>query len=76
MQALEAEAYGMRNLPESIPRGQKVNTICPEEFNQQGNRFVENAMRRMQTRFGSRLENSFVAEPDSTFYRNVYVREG
>ena len=47
----------------------------PEAFNQQGNRFVENAVRRMQTRFGDRLGSVFAAEPDGTFYGNVHVRE-
>ena len=35
---------------------------------------VENAVRRMQTRFGDRLDAAFAAEPDSTYYGNVHVR--
>lgn len=46
----------------------------PQGFNQNGNRFVENAVRRMQTRFGDRLDAAFAAEPDSTYYDNVHVR--
>lgn len=57
------------------PSRAKSEYDLPEEFNQQGNRFVENAVRRMQTKFGDRLESAFAAEPDGTFYGNVHVRE-
>lgn len=71
----QAEAYGTRSLRASHPSRAKSEYDLPEEFNQQGNRFVENAVRRMQTKFGDRLESAFAAEPDGTFYGNVHVRE-
>lgn len=43
----------------------------PIEFNQKGNKFVENAMRMMQTEFGTLTETVFAATPDSVYYGNV-----
>ncbi len=57
------------------PSRAKTEYDLPEGFNQKGNRFVENAVRRMQTRFGDRLEAVFAAEPDSTYYGNVHVHK-
>lgn len=45
----------------------------PAEFNQKGNLFVENAMRMMQTEFGTMTETVFAATPDSIYYGNVKV---
>lgn len=45
----------------------------PAEFNQDGNRFVENAVRMMQTEFGTITENAFATTPDSVYYGNVMV---
>lgn len=56
------------------PSRAKSEYDLPQGFNQKGNRFVENAVRRMQTRFGDRLDAAFAAEPDSTYYGNVHVR--
>lgn len=47
----------------------------PAEFNQTGNRFVENAMRMMQTEFGAITEIAFSTTPDSVYYGNVTVRK-
>lgn len=47
----------------------------PAEFNQKGNKFVENAMRMMQTEFGTITETVFATTPDSAYYGNVKVDE-
>lgn len=45
----------------------------PAEFNQKGNKFIENAMRMMQTEFGTMTETVFAATPDGIYYGNVKV---
>lgn len=45
----------------------------PAEFNQKGNKFVENAMRIMQTEFGTITEAVLATTPDSAYYGNVKV---
>ena len=47
----------------------------PAEFNQKGNKFVENAIRMMQTEFGTITETVFATTPDSAYYGNVKVDE-
>ena len=45
----------------------------PAEFNQKGNKFVENAIHMMRTEFGIMAEAVFATTPDSTYYGNVKV---
>ena len=55
------------------PSKVKKKYKMPAEFNQKGNMFVENAVRRMQTEFGDSIEAVFATTPDSTYYDKVEV---
>ncbi len=55
------------------PSRVKSEYPLPAEFNQEGNEFVENAMRMMQTEFGTITEAAFASIPDSTYFGNVTV---
>lgn len=63
------------NVSGKHPSRAKSEYTLPVEFNQKGNRFVPNAMKRMRSRFGDRTESAFGAVPDSTYYGNVSVRK-
>lgn len=59
--------------------GRKASTAkseydLPEAFNQRGNMFVSNAIKRMRARFGDHLEATFATLPSATFYRKVSVK--
>lgn len=58
------------------PSRAKSTYELPEEFNQHGNQFVENAMRRMRTQFGEYVEEAFREMPSSAVYGKVKVRGG
>ena len=58
------------------PSRAKTEYDLPDEFNQMGNQFVQNAMRIMQTDFGSMVEQTLQAIPDSAYHGNVRVTEG
>lgn len=45
----------------------------PDEFNQTGNQFVRNALRRAQTQFGGLVEAAFEALPDRMYWEKVRV---
>ena len=47
----------------------------PDAFNQQGNLFVDNALKRTQAKFGGHLESAFRTLPSAVFYRKVSVRK-
>ena len=55
------------------PSNAKTEYDLPEAFNQQGNEFIENAMRMMQTEFGELTELYMSTTPDSAYYGNVQV---
>ena len=57
------------------PSKAKANYALPDAFNQQGNRFVENAVRRMEGRFGKAVDAAFASMPDSVVYEKVRVDE-
>lgn len=57
------------------PSKAKSTYDLPDAFNQQGNQFVEDAMRRMQTQFGDAIDQAFVGMPDSVIYTKVRVDE-
>lgn len=48
----------------------------PDEFNQKGNLFVENALCMMRKEFGEETENVFSGMSDSAYYKNVQVTDG
>lgn len=58
------------------PSRAKTEYNLPAEFNQKGNQFVENAIRMMQTEFGSNIETAFATTPDSIYYTKVEVTKG
>lgn len=58
------------------PSRAKSTYALPDAFNQQGNQFVLDAMRRMQTRFGDAVEQAFREMPDGTVYTKVRVDNG
>ena len=58
------------------PSRAKTEYTLPEAFNQEGNAFVENAMRMMLTEFGDVTKKVFSTTPDSAYYGNVRVDEG
>lgn len=47
--------------------------LLPNAFNQEGNDFIENAMRIMQTHFKDTLERIWAGLPNSAVYSNVRV---
>lgn len=47
----------------------------PEAFNQRGNLFVDNAIKRTRAKFGNHLAATFRTLPSATFYRRVQVRK-
>lgn len=55
------------------PSRAKTEYLLPAAFNQAGNRFMENAMRIMQTFYGDITEYVFATIPDSAYYGNVQV---
>ena len=55
------------------PSRAKSEYDLPAEFNQQGNQFVENAMRIMESEFGEATGVAFATIPDSAYYGNVQV---
>lgn len=55
------------------PSEAKTEYDLPESFNQQGNEFIENAMRIMRTEFGELTELYMATTPDSVYYGNVQV---
>lgn len=57
------------------PSRAKSTYALPDAFNQQGNQFVEDAMRRMQTQFGNAIDQAFSSMPDSVIYAKVQVDE-
>lgn len=50
--------------------------LLPDEFNQKGNKFVENAVRRMKALFDEILDAACASLPSSIFYGNVTVSAG
>ena len=48
----------------------------PAGFNQQGNRFVENAMKAMAKHFEDVLEEAAQSLPDAVFYQNIVSTPG
>lgn len=64
------------NLDGKHPSNAKSVYNLPAEFNQTGNQFVENAIRMMQTEFGTITEAVFATTPDSSYYGNVTVSKG
>ncbi len=55
------------------PSRAKTEYLLPTAFNQAGNRFMENAMRIMQTFYGDITEYVYTTIPDSAYYGNVQV---
>lgn len=53
------------------PSQAKSTYALPEAFNQEGNQFVRNSMRLMQTHFGRMLESGMRSLPDAVFYSKV-----
>ena len=47
----------------------------PAEFNQRGNLFVDNALKRTKIKFGGHLETAFRSLPSAVFYRKVAVKK-
>lgn len=43
----------------------------PEAFNQQGNQFIQNAIKRTRARFGGQVENTFRTLPGAVFCKRV-----
>ena len=55
------------------PSKAKTEYDLPDDFNQQGNHFVENSVRLMETEYGEITELVFSTVPDSAYYGNVTV---
>ena len=55
------------------PSRAKTEYLLPAAFNQAGNRFMENAMRIMQTFYGDITEYVYATIPDNAYYGNVQV---
>lgn len=62
-------------LAEKHPSRAKTVYNLPDEFNQEGNQFVENAMRIMESEFGGVTDATFAALPDEAYHGKVQVRE-
>lgn len=63
------------DLTEKHPSRASSEYPLPEAFNQEGNRFVENAMRRLRTQFGDRVQAAYAGLPDAAYHKNVRVDE-
>ena len=48
----------------------------PDMFNQEGNHFIENAMKIMAKKFDDVLDQASVNLPDDFFYRSVVSKKG
>lgn len=55
------------------PSQAKSEHPMPDAFNQEGNRFIENAMRRAQTEFGGLTKAAFAFLPDRMYWEKVRV---
>lgn len=69
-----------RQVWDSALSGRKASTTkseyaLPEPFNQRGNLFVNNSIKRMQARYGNHLEAAFRTLPSAVFYRKVSVKK-
>lgn len=53
----------------------KSEYTLPAAFNQRGNHFVDNAVKRMQKHFSDVLNDASSSLPDSVFYGNVIVSQ-
>lgn len=53
----------------------KQEYTLPDAFNQRGNHFISNAIKRTRAKFGDHLEAAFRRLPSSVFYRKVSVRK-
>ena len=62
------------NLDFKRPSKAETEYDLPEKFNQEGNHFVENAMRIMRKHFDDVLDSASAALPDGYFYRAVKVK--
>lgn len=64
------------NLDGKHPSSAKSEYTMPDGWNQPGNKFMENAVRRMQTFFYDIIDSANAKLPDSVFYDNVMVSAG
>lgn len=48
----------------------------PDMFNQEGNHFIENAMKIMAKKFDDVLDQASIDLPDDFFYRSVISKKG
>lgn len=55
------------------PSSAKAEYALPAEFNQTGNKFVDNAVTRMKTFFDDILDTAWLTLPSAVFYGNVIV---
>lgn len=62
-------------LSEKHPSRAKTVYNLPDEFNQEGNQFVENAMRIIESEFGTATDAAFAALPDEAYHGKVQVSE-
>ena len=63
------------DLSEKRPSRAQTVYPLPSGFNQKGNRFVTNAMRRLQTQFGDRVQLTFSLLPGVVYHGKVRVNE-
>ena len=52
------------------------NWLLPQEFNQTGNRFIENSVKLMRKHYNDTLDEAAASLPASVFYKNVHIKGG
>lgn len=62
-----------KDLDGKHPSRAKTMYPLPEAFNQEGNQFVSNALRRAQAQFGERVQGACAALPDVVYHGKVRV---
>lgn len=64
------------NVDGQKPSEAQGNWLLPDEFNQRGNHFIENAVKLMRKHFNDVLNEAAATLPSSVFYSNLHIRGG
>lgn len=62
------------NLAGKHPSAAESTYDLPDEFNQKGNHFIGNAMKRAQAQYGNMVVKAFEYLPDRVYYEKVRVK--